>query len=83
MSTDVVEQTSPSVDIATNTGDHDVFAHYVDRDEVADAVINGWPVIALCGKIWVPFRDPSRYPICPTCEEIFAKLFAAGSNELS
>lgn len=55
---------------ATSSGDHDVFAHYVEQDLIADAVINGWPVVALCGKIWVPFRDPSKYPICPICDEI-------------
>jgi len=27
-------------------------------------------VKALCGKIWVPGRNPTRYPICPTCKEI-------------
>lgn len=63
-------------DLAVNTdsGDHDVFAHYVDKDEIADAIINGWPVVALCGKIWVPFRDPSKYPICPTCRDIYEDM---------
>lgn len=60
----------PLIEIDTGTGDHDVFAHYVSKDEIADALVNGWSVIALCGKVWVPFRDPSRYPICPTCEDI-------------
>jgi hypothetical protein len=58
--------------VKTSTGDHDVFAHYVERDLITEALVNGWPVIALCGKVWVPFRDPSRYPICPICEEILA-----------
>lgn len=61
--------------VDTNTGDHDRFAHYVDKSEITDAVVNGWPVIALCGKIWVPSRDPSRYPVCPICEEMYAGLF--------
>jgi hypothetical protein len=59
-----------------NTGDHDVFAHYVEKDEVTDAIVNGWPVVALCGKIWVPFRDPSKYPICPICEDILRRMSA-------
>ena len=25
---------------------------------------------ALCGKIWIPGRDPKKYPLCPTCKEI-------------
>lgn len=74
MSTDVQEDLQLNLDIDTSTGDHDVFAHYVEKEEVAEAVVMGWPVIALCGKMWVPFRDPSKYPICPTCKEIFAEM---------
>jgi hypothetical protein len=33
-------------------------------------MINATPVRALCGKVWVPGRDPQKYPICPTCKEI-------------
>jgi hypothetical protein len=35
-----------------------------------EAMISGVPCTALCGKRWVPSRDPKRYPICPTCKEI-------------
>jgi hypothetical protein len=28
----------------------------------------------LCGKVWVPVRDPARFPICPTCKEIYEGL---------
>lgn len=66
-----VEDLDLALNINTDTGDHDVFAHYVAKDEVAEAVVMGWPVIALCGKMWVPHRDPSRYPVCPTCDEIY------------
>jgi hypothetical protein len=37
---------------------------------VAEGIINQVPVRALCGKVWVPGRDPQRYPLCPTCKEI-------------
>jgi DUF3039 family protein len=52
-------------------GDHDRFAHYVEKAKLADALINGTPVIALCGKVWVPSRDPERYPMCPECKRLF------------
>lgn len=55
-------------------GSHDKFAHYVDRDEVMEAFVYGVPVIALCGKIWVPTRDGEGYKICPTCEEVYSQL---------
>ena len=34
-------------------------------------MVAGTPVIALCGKVWVPSRDPSRYPVCPECKRLF------------
>jgi hypothetical protein len=37
---------------------------------VAEGIVMGTAVRALCGKIWVPRRDPKRYPLCPTCKEI-------------
>lgn len=80
MSPAVEEELLQELDVDTDSGDHDVFAHYVEKDEIADAIVNGWPVVALCGKIWVPFRDPSRYPICPTCEEVLAGMSAYGDN---
>jgi len=52
----------------TECGDHDRFSHYVRKDKLTDAMVNGTPVIALCGKVWVPSRDPQRYPICPECK---------------
>ena len=57
-------------------GDHDRFAHYVERDQITEAIVNGIPVIALCGKIWIPSRDPDKYPVCPACKEIFDALSA-------
>jgi hypothetical protein len=37
---------------------------------VVEGIVNGTAVRALCGKVWVPGRDPKRYPLCPTCKEI-------------
>jgi hypothetical protein len=66
-------------------GDHDRMAHLVlegfrpkDGDgefvsagpSVVEGIVNGVPVRALCGKEWVPGRDPKRYGLCPTCKEI-------------
>jgi hypothetical protein len=31
-------------------------------------------VIALCGKVWVPGRDPKKFPVCPVCKEIYDGL---------
>lgn len=60
----------------TDSGNHDRFAHFVRKDEATEAMINGWPVVALCGKVWVPSRDPEKFPICPMCEDLHKKLFS-------
>lgn len=59
---------------SSDTGDHDRFAHYVEKDLATEAMVNGWPVVALCGKVWVPSRDPDKYPICPKCRDLMAEL---------
>ena len=53
----------------TDDGDHDRFAHYAKKADIARAYATGEPIVALCGKKWVPSRDPARYPVCPTCAE--------------
>ena len=64
---------SPETDVRPSTGtgdgDHDRFAHYCRKEDVARAYVTGEAIEALCGKKWVPSRDPSRYPVCPTCVE--------------
>lgn len=58
----------------SNDGDHERYAHYAPADEVTRAIVTGIPVVALCGKVWVPHRDPKNYQICPTCKEIHEGL---------
>jgi hypothetical protein len=55
-------------------GDDDRFAHYVQKDKIVESAVTGTPVKALCGKVWVPGRDPEKFPICPACKEILAAL---------
>ena len=55
-------------------GDHDRYSHYVKKDKILASALSGKPVIALCGKVWVPGRDPEKFPVCPTCKDIYEKL---------
>ena len=55
-------------------GDHDRYSHYVKKDNILASALSGKPVIALCGKVWTPGRDPEKFPVCPTCKEIYGKL---------
>lgn len=59
----------PDVRTTDNEG-NDRRAHVVvPASAVTEAYITGAPVTALCGKTWVPSRDPNRYPMCQTCRE--------------
>ena len=55
-------------------GDEERYAHYVRKDKIAAAAVTGRPVVALCGKVWTPGRDPSKYPVCPTCKSIYEEM---------
>lgn len=67
--------TRPDTDrLLDDGGDHDRFAHYVKKDKIMASAVEGTAVIALCGKKWVPSRNPDRYPVCPECKEIFEAL---------
>ena len=62
------------VDYRLDEGDHERMSHYADKDKLMEAMVNGTPVVALCGKVWVPSRDPNRFPVCPECKEIYESL---------
>lgn len=67
MSADVLEDRDTRT---TDAGDHERLTHVViPASAVTEAYITGAPVTALCGKNWVPSRDPNRYPVCETCKE--------------
>jgi hypothetical protein len=55
-------------------GDHDRYSHYVKKDKILASALSGKPVLALCGKIWTPGRDPEKFPVCPSCKAIYEKL---------
>ncbi len=67
LSTITEERTQTS----TGEGDHDRFSHYVVRNKLTASMVEGTPLQALCGKVWVPSRDPKKYPVCPECKEIY------------
>ncbi|WP_309072207.1 DUF3039 domain-containing protein [Arthrobacter sp.] len=55
-------------------GDRERFAHYVRKEKIMESALSGEPVIALCGKVWTPGRDPEKFPVCPTCKEIYNSM---------
>lgn len=67
------EQTKEELE-QVEAGDHERYSHYVKKNKIVESAVMGSAVIALCGKVWVPSRDPERFPVCPTCKEIYEKL---------
>ena len=67
--------------VDTSHGDHERFAHYVDKNEMMESHVFGTPIKALCGKIWVPSRDAKRFPVCPECKEIYESLPDGGDDD--
>lgn len=72
--TAVLDRETKEREETADPGDHDRFAHYVRKDRITQATLEGTPVIALCGKVWVPGRDPKKYPVCPECKEVYDGL---------
>ena len=62
------------------SGDHERFSHYVRKDKIVESAVSGKPVTALCGKRWIPSRDPNKFPICPTCKEIYQGFKPGGDS---
>ncbi len=70
-------------------GDSERFAHivYDPKGEgraaalLTEARVLGTPVEALCGKRWVPSRDPQRFPLCPECKSIKDDIFRRAGKE--
>lgn len=69
--TDVLEDRRT---VPTDEGDHERFSHYVPKDKLTEAMVMGTPVIALCGKVWVPSRSGEKFPVCPECKEIWESM---------
>lgn len=62
-------------------GDHERFSHYVKKDRIMESALEGGAVVALCGKVWVPSRDPEKFPVCPECKEIYDEMTGGGDDK--
>ena len=73
----VEEKTEEQVE----AGDHERFAHYVKKDKIVESAVLGGAVVALCGKVWIPSRDPKKFPVCPECKEIYESMPEGGDGK--
>jgi hypothetical protein len=74
METQRLEQTITEESVDYQSGDHERYAHYVNKNKIVESAVMGNAVEALCGKVWIPSRDPQKFPVCPTCQEIYESL---------
>ena len=70
METQRLEQTITEESVDYQSGDHERHSHYVNKNKIVQSAVMGSAVEALCGKVWIPSRDPQKFPVCPTCQEI-------------
>jgi hypothetical protein len=70
-------QVRPDTEVVLET-DEPLSAHIVKTlpgesaaAKVLEARINGTPLEALCGHVWVPSRDPQQLPLCQQCKDVY------------
>jgi hypothetical protein len=51
------------------------FSHIAETSKILKGYVAGTPVEALCGKIFLPTRNPDGLEICKTCKEIADSLY--------
>jgi hypothetical protein len=68
-------------ELEEDDGGHDRFSHFVKKEKIVESAVTGKAVKALCGKKWIPSRDPEKYPICPECKEIHDGLREAPEDK--
>jgi hypothetical protein len=80
--TSLDESTQLDRDIRLDDGDHERLAHIIRKSDQMAGYVMGQEVTALCGKRWIPTRDPDRFPVCPECKATMEAINAGrgGSN---
>ncbi len=73
----ILPHTSPK---STDEDDEGRLAHIGKAAEVIRAYVTGEAITALCGKRFVPTRDPERYPVCPRCSQVLARVKSGRSG---
>lgn len=65
---------SPTIVELTEEDEDPDATHIVTQADLIHSQITGEAIRALCGKWWVPKRNPDDYPMCQGCLEIFTTL---------
>lgn len=57
-------------------------AHIAEKGALAEAYVNGTPVVALCGYTWVPSRSPKGLPVCAACQELAGMAWGEDADRI-
>jgi hypothetical protein len=68
------KEDTTTVPVDSEGGDHDLFSHYANKKDIERATFDGVEIVALCGKKWRPSRDFTKFPVCPTCKDIYEAM---------
>ncbi|GAC1606326.1 MAG: hypothetical protein NVS3B21_36100 [Acidimicrobiales bacterium] len=64
----------------TDADDTPDAAHIVTQRDLMHSQLTGEAIRALCGKMWVPKRNPDDFPICMACTDIFNASAGGGPS---
>lgn len=69
----LVRPSDPELDLGEAEAKHIIKAEPGESPTatVLRARIEGIPLEALCGYIWIPHKNPDGLPLCQKCKEIF------------
>lgn len=73
MSVEILELTNSTIEL--DEDGNEKLAHYAESVSVTEGYVLGTPIQAICGKIFIPSRDPEKLRKCPICVEIMDALF--------
>jgi hypothetical protein len=54
-------------------------AHIVTQHDLMHSQVTGAAIRALCGKMWVPKRNPDNYPLCQACVDVLNASSGGGA----
>lgn len=70
MSTETLEKP-----VSTDDSDREKWFHYVNKNKMAESVLTGGHVVALCGKTFLVTKAAKKdSPVCADCKRVYERL---------
>lgn len=63
-----------------DSDDSEKIAHWARKDKITEGYVEGVEILALCGKYFVPSRDPEGLEVCKPCEAVLNTMFGDGDG---